>query len=84
MEARHGWSESANPPAPRAYRAVRLLREDLPCVPVVLGGLHPTFMYREALDSGADYVVLGEGELATLDLVETLEERGRTPSTSSG
>ena len=67
------------PLAPRAYRAVRLLREELPGVPIVLGGPHPTFMYKEALDCGADYVVLGEGELTTLEFVETLEERGQDP-----
>ncbi len=43
-------------------------------VPVVAGGLHPTFSPEEVLASpGFDYVCLGEGERATLALVRALE-----------
>ena len=43
-------------------------------VPVVAGGLHPTFSPEAVLDApGFDYVCLGEGEEAALDLVEALE-----------
>ncbi len=38
-------------------------------VRVVIGGVHPTFLPRETLcDSRCDYVVVGEGELAFLQL----------------
>lgn len=37
----------------------------------VIGGVHPTFMPRDTLsDSGADFVVCGEGELALLRLIK--------------
>jgi len=39
---------------------------------VVIGGVHPTFLPYETLeDSGAAYVVRGEGETALLDLLES-------------
>jgi radical SAM superfamily enzyme YgiQ (UPF0313 family) len=43
-------------------------------VPVITGGLHATFAPEAVLDQPAfDYVCLGEGEEATLDLVHALE-----------
>ncbi len=37
---------------------------------VIIGGVHPTFLPHQTLkDSGCDYVVVGEGELALLALV---------------
>ncbi len=43
-------------------------------VPVIAGGLHPTFSPEEVLASdGFDWVCLGEGEGALLDLVTALE-----------
>ena len=57
---------------PRARRMVRLLRRRLE-VPVIAGGLHPTFSPRQVLDSpGFDHVCLGEGEEALLELVDRL------------
>jgi anaerobic magnesium-protoporphyrin IX monomethyl ester cyclase len=48
-------------------------------VPVVAGGLHPTFSGEEVLASpGFDYVCLGEGEEPMADLVAALE-RGERP-----
>lgn len=43
-------------------------------VPVVAGGLHPTFSPEDVLShDGFDYVCIGEGEAALLDLVNALE-----------
>lgn len=43
-------------------------------VPIVAGGLHPTFSPEQVLDCDAfDYVCLGEGELALAELVDRLE-----------
>src|ERR1700690_123677 len=43
-------------------------------IPVVVGGLHATFSPEEVLrHDGIDYLCLGEGEAALLDLVEALE-----------
>lgn len=39
----------------------------------ILGGVHPTFMWRDALaDGGVDYVVAGEGEETLVDLLRCL------------
>jgi radical SAM superfamily enzyme YgiQ (UPF0313 family) len=44
-------------------------------IPVVIGGLHATFSPEDVLrHPGIDYVCLGEGEEALLDLVNALEE----------
>lgn len=64
------------PTAPRAYRAIARLREEVPDVPIVVGGVHPTFMYEEALRNGADVVVRFEGEYTMLDLVNRVEREG--------
>ena len=43
-------------------------------IPVIAGGLHPTFSPEDVLShEGFDYVCLGEGEAALLDLVNTLD-----------
>jgi anaerobic magnesium-protoporphyrin IX monomethyl ester cyclase len=56
----------------RARDLVRAIREHID-VPVVAGGLHPTFSPEEVLDSpGFDHVCLGEGEEAMLELVEAV------------
>jgi radical SAM superfamily enzyme YgiQ (UPF0313 family) len=57
----------------RAREVVRAIRAEID-VPVVAGGLHPTFSPEQVLESpGFDYVCLGEGEEPMLDLVTALE-----------
>lgn len=57
----------------RARRLVGRIRECLD-VPVIAGGLHATFAPEAVLAApGFDYVCLGEGEEALLDLVGALE-----------
>ena len=71
-----------------AYPVVRelsaALRETFPGRPIVHGGAHPTAMYAEVLEQGAaDYVILGEGELALTQLcshVAGLRPIGEVPS----
>lgn len=47
-------------------------------IPVVTGGLHPTFSPEDVLAApGFDYVCLGEGETALLDLVRFLKTGGK-------
>ena len=56
----------------RGRHLVGLIRAEMN-VPVVAGGLHPTFSPEAVLASpGFDYACLGEGEEALLDLVKTL------------
>jgi anaerobic magnesium-protoporphyrin IX monomethyl ester cyclase len=64
----------------RAREVVRAVREAID-VPVIAGGLHPTFAPEEVLATpGFDYVCLGEGEEAMRDLLAALEKRGRFPA----
>jgi anaerobic magnesium-protoporphyrin IX monomethyl ester cyclase len=44
----------------------------------ILGGIHPSFMYEEVLNSSTavDYVVIGEGEVTLRMLLEVLEQGG--------
>ena len=57
----------------RARRLMGMVRQRID-TPVVTGGLHPTFAPEDVLASpGFDYVCLGEGEEATLELVSALE-----------
>ncbi len=61
--------------APQAYAAAALLRELLPHVLLIAGGVHPTVLPEEALTSGTfDVIVMGEGEHT---LVELLAGRAR-------
>jgi radical SAM superfamily enzyme YgiQ (UPF0313 family) len=48
--------------------------------PVVVGGPYPTALPQEALDGGADYLVLGEGEM-TIPLFLAALERGEPSGT---
>ncbi len=48
---------------------------------VVMGGTHPTFDVNNILrNSIADYVILGEGEMTFLELVESIKNRERYPN----
>jgi radical SAM superfamily enzyme YgiQ (UPF0313 family) len=45
-----------------------LKKENIPCV---IGGVHPTFLpYQTLVDSKADFVICGEGEIAFLKLLQ--------------
>lgn len=66
----------------RAKRFVADIRQHID-IPVITGGLHPTFAPENVLASpGFDYVCLGEGEDALLDLMNAMEA-GAPPTESS-
>jgi len=58
------------------------LAEVIRCVtdtPLVAGGVHPTLVPEEVIEDGVfDYVCVGEGEGALLELVECLQSKGDT------
>lgn len=57
----------------RARELVAAIRRELD-VPVIAGGLHPTFAPEAVLAApGFDYVCMGEGEAPLLDVVQALE-----------
>lgn len=57
--------------APRAYEMARLIKQNSEAV-VVLGGLHPSLNYPEAVQY-CDYVLLGEADESILEFVDALE-----------
>ncbi|MFH1369306.1 MAG: radical SAM protein [Elusimicrobiota bacterium] len=59
--------------APSAYRAVRIAKEM--GILTVMGGVHASILSDEALNNGADIVVIGEGEQAMLDIVNGRRDR---------
>ena len=61
----------------RAREVMGALRDRLPALPVIAGGLHPTFAPEAVLATpGFDYVCLGEGELAIVELADRLQQQG--------
>ncbi len=64
----------------RARRLVAEIRARID-IPVVAGGLHPTFAPEEVLaNPGFDYVCLGEGEESMRDLLDALDGGAATDS----
>ena len=54
-------------------RAIQILKERFPNVPIILGGIYATLCFERAVkNSGADYVIRGVGEIAALKLVDSL------------
>ena len=62
------------PLAPRGYKTIRLLKSLYPDIPIVVGGVHPTYIYEEAINEGADIVVRFEGEYTMLELADLFEK----------
>ncbi|HOU54819.1 MAG TPA: radical SAM protein [Myxococcota bacterium] len=63
-----------------ARKKIQRIRSIAPGVPVVVGGPQATAMPRETLDrSGADAVVVGEGEDVVTPLMEALADRADPP-----
>lgn len=64
---------------------IRIAKQIFPDIPVVLGGAHPSVLYESSLKkTGADYVVIGEGEETFSELVRFLESGGKNPENIQG
>jgi radical SAM superfamily enzyme YgiQ (UPF0313 family) len=58
-----------------AKKLIKLVKDVDPRIITLTGGAHPTFAVNEMLDcQELDYIVMGEGELPTLQLVEALNK----------
>ena len=58
---------------PGVFEAIKIIKEVLPSVPVVLGGKYATLCHDHAVSfSGADYVIAGSGEKQVLQLLQKL------------
>ncbi|WP_296899668.1 cobalamin-dependent protein, partial [Thiohalocapsa sp.] len=64
-----------------AQRVLKIAKEECPNAVTVLGGIHPTFMFKQVLAEAPwiDAIVRGEGEAVTLNLVRAIDE-GRWPN----
>ena len=57
-------------------RLTSLIKQTLPACQVILGGIHPTVMPRKSLqETGADFAVIGEGEITFFELTEALKNK---------
>jgi radical SAM superfamily enzyme YgiQ (UPF0313 family) len=65
--------------APVVHKLISAVRKQHPCATIVMGGVYPSTQPHLSLTSDTDYIVIGEGELAFLDLA-----RGKNPQEISG
>jgi radical SAM superfamily enzyme YgiQ (UPF0313 family) len=66
----------------RAVTVARGIKEELN-LPIIAGGLHPTFAASSVLESGVfDAVCIGEGEEAVCETLDLMEKGGDTHTTS--
>lgn len=70
----HSGSTSAQP---IISGLTRLIRQQNPSIPIVIGGVFPTYHWREILESEPqiDCIVCGEGEETIIQLVDALENK---------
>lgn len=66
---------SVTPTVKASYKIAKLIKRDFDKdIPIIMGGTHVSYMYTEALTEGnADYVVIGEGEVTTRELIQYIE-----------
>jgi anaerobic magnesium-protoporphyrin IX monomethyl ester cyclase len=59
----------------QAQETLRIAREERPNAKLILGGVHPTFMYAQVLGEApwVDYIVRGEGEEIIVELLQAIE-----------
>ena len=62
---------------PGIFDAIKIIREVMPAVPVVLGGKYTTLCHDHAVkNSGADFIISGAGEMQILQLIQDLFGEG--------
>jgi len=67
-----------------ALEILKLAKEIDPDIVTIIGGVHPTFMFREMLENEyVDYVVRGEGEETLTELLLSLKQ-GKAPESVKG
>lgn len=69
----------------QAIEVARLVRQLNPSLPIIWGGVHPTLYPEQVAGSDlADFVVRGEGEATTLELLKQLESANLEPEGVKG
>ncbi len=57
-----------------SYRVIKLAKKLNPNIKIIVGGVHASVLYRQLVENfPIDYVVIGEGELAIIELLDALE-----------
>jgi anaerobic magnesium-protoporphyrin IX monomethyl ester cyclase len=59
----------------KAQDTLKIAREERPNAKLILGGIHPTFMYTQVFSEAPwiDYIVRGEGEEIIVNLLKSIE-----------
>ena len=58
-----------------ALEASKFVKQHDKSIPIIWGGIHPTFMPEQTLENeNVDIVVIDEGDLTFLDIIKTLEK----------
>ncbi|MDQ7779670.1 MAG: radical SAM protein [Planctomycetota bacterium] len=59
------------------FQVADVVKQMLPATPVVLGGPHPTLLWKDVLMNhpSVDFIVMGEGENTMLELTDALSNR---------
>lgn len=67
----------------QAFETVTNLKKELPDIPIVAGGPHPSLATEDTLENvdDIDFIVRGEGEISFLELVNTIISGGKTEDT---
>jgi anaerobic magnesium-protoporphyrin IX monomethyl ester cyclase len=58
----------------KSQSTLKLVKQVCPNAKTIMGGVHPTYMYREVLSEApwVDYIIRGEGEEITVNLVSAI------------
>lgn len=65
---------------PGVFEVIRIVRQMIKEAPIILGGIYATLCHEHALkNSGADYVISGQGERAIIALLNSLFGRQVSP-----
>lgn len=60
---------------PMVRRITKTVREKLPDINIILGGAHASASPELTLDSNCDALVIGEGEITFVELLESIEKK---------
>jgi anaerobic magnesium-protoporphyrin IX monomethyl ester cyclase len=60
----------------QSQTTLRIAKEVCPTVKTIMGGVHPTYMYREVLSEApwVDYIIRGEGEEISVNLLRAIAQ----------
>ncbi|MCK4777975.1 MAG: cobalamin-dependent protein [Actinomycetia bacterium] len=70
---------------PAASEVIKMAKRVNPSVVTIMGGVHPTFMWEESLTElkdVLDFIVRGEGEATTTELLSVLRDKNRPENVS--